>query len=237
MKTLITISTYNEIDNLPRMVEALLRLYSDSYHLLIIDDDSPDGTGQWATECAQQHARVQTIVRTGTKGRGLASREAYRFFRESNYDWILEIDADFSHNPSDIKRLVEASTDADIVLGSRFIQGAGFGNYPLHRILLSRFTNAVFRVLLGLKPRDSTQSFMLMSKKVFDTVDPAILKAEGFAIFLELKFHIQRTGLRIVEIPIVIQDRDAGHTKMSVLQAVSVLKLFYDLKVRKSHLA
>ena len=235
IKFLIIICTYNEIENLPRMVNNLLSMYTDNYHVLVIDDNSPDGTGQWAIKCSENEARVQTIVRSSKKGLGLAMREGYHFFLESDYDWMLEIDADFSHNSMDIKRLVDASDDADIVLGSRYLNGGGFGNYPLHRVLLSYVTNSVFRLLLGLKPKDSTQSFMLISKNYFQTISPSILTAEGFAIFLELKFHAQRTGLSIKEIPIVVQDRTAGQSKISFYEAVSVCKLFYDLRVKKTY--
>jgi len=231
---LITISTFNEIENLPRMVETLLDMYSEYYHILIIDDNSPDGTGRWAIDCADREERVRAIVRTGKKGRGLASREGYVYFLENNYEWMLEIDADFSHNPSDIKRLVESSTEADIVLGSRYINGGGFGNYPLRRIILSRLINWVFRLLLGLKPKDSSQSFMLIAKKVFKKIPPSILTSDGFSIFIELKYHAQRKGFRIKEIPIIIQDRYAGETKMGIQQAISVLKLIYTLRINKT---
>mgnify|MGYP001279184961 CR=1 FL=1 len=131
--------------------------------------------------------------------------------------------------------MLEFTSNADLVVGSRYIDGGGFGNYPFHRILLSTFTNSIFRILLGIKTKDSTQSFMLMSKKIFKIISPKILTAEGFAIFLEIKFHVQRVGLKILEIPIKIKDRDLGETKMNFLQAISVLKLFYDLKIKKKY--
>ena len=232
---LVLIPTYNEIENLPKMVKTILSMYSENFHILIVDDNSPDGTGEWATKYSEKEVRVQSIIRTGKKGRGLASKEGYSFFLESKFDWLIEIDTDFSHNPSDIKRMLEFTSNADLVVGSRYIDGGGFGNYPFHRILLSTFTNSIFRILLGIKTKDSTQSFMLMSKKVFKIISPKILNAEGFAIFLEIKFHVQRAGMKILEIPIKIKDRDLGETKMNFLQAISVLKLFYDLIIKKKY--
>lgn len=233
MKTLISICTYNESENIENAVSTLLKMYGDGYDILVVDDLSPDGTGERVKEMMIDSPRLSLMSRDGPRGRGCASKAGYEFFLNGDYDHMVEIDADLSHPPTAIAEMVKFRNSYDMIIGSRFVRGGGFGNYPFHRVALSHITNCVFKRLLSLPYRDSTQSFVLMSRKIFENISPGILQSPGFSIFLELKYHIKNHGFTCHEIPIVIRDRDKGKSKMGIWQFASILKMIFVLRFQK----
>jgi dolichol-phosphate mannosyltransferase len=231
---LIQICTYNEVKNLPKLLPILEEKYGAIADLLVIDDNSPDGTSDWTEAYAKDHPIVSLMRRTEDRGRGRASRAGYQAFMSSTYEYLIEIDADLSHDPSDIGRLMAQKEDADILIGSRYADGASFGNYKWYRKALSRCGNFVLRSILGLKVRDASQSFQLIPRRIFERVNPLLLESPHFSIFMELKCRASRAGFKLKEIPIKIIDRTEGESKLHFGQQVrSVLWMIYILRIRE----
>jgi dolichol-phosphate mannosyltransferase len=234
-KFLILVCTYNEISNIALFLPALLTEYESVADVLVIDDSSPDGTADWVTSYAEEHPSVLLLKRAGKLGRGSASKEGYCQFLSSSYEALIEIDADFSHDYRDIRRMMELQPTADMIVGSRLIPGGSYGNYPWRRVVLSNAVNTLFRLSLQIPIRDVVQSFHLINRKVFELIDPKRFKAEGFSIYVELKYWTRARGCTIYEIPIVIQDRTAGYSKLGVIdQCRSVFQTLKSImKLRK----
>lgn len=228
---LIQICTYNEIENIPKLLPILLDYYGEECNVLVIDDSSPDGTGDWVREYSKKKSQVNCIIRNSKKGRGLASLAGYQFFMKSDHKWLIEIDADFSHDYRDIAKLIANRSKADIIIGSRYLDKTGFGDYPLKRVLLSKVLNYFMRLLLGIKPLDASQSFQLIPREYFKTIHPNQFKSEGFSLFLEIKYLAQKYGFTMHEIPITISDRVKGETKLSIVpQLISIIKMYFLIK-------
>lgn len=217
---LIAVCTYNEVDNIGLLLDDLFKAYGHCSDLLVVDDHSPDGTADVVREKTEIMPNLSLMVRDGAKGRGLASRVAYAHFMERAYSHIIELDGDFSHDPADIRRLMEHSEEVDLVVGSRHMKGSSFGDYPLHRRWMSSMANLFVHWILPLKVHDATNSFLCASRKVFEAVDPKSLMSENFSLFMELKIRCEQKELKVLEIPIRIQDRTRGESKMSFQQMV-----------------
>lgn len=230
-RDLIVLCTFNEIDNLPKMVNELLNLYGEHCDILVVDDDSPDGTGRWAEEKSKSETRLKVIVRKQSPGLGASTKEALMFFGQSRYEYMVQLDADFSHPLHYIGEMIGLRDEGKVILGSRYVRGGSFGDYSLYRRCLSRVTNACFRLLIGVSAKDATQSFMMVHRKVLLSIGPEGLLSRGFPIFMELKYRYERMGVRIQEMPIVIKDREVGETKMRLKQGWEIFKLFYRLKI------
>lgn len=230
---LIAICTFNEADNIEILITYLLGSYRRECDILIIDDHSPDGTADIVQRISQENPEVSLMLRDGPKGRGNASKAGYQYFMDhENYEYLIELDGDLSHDYRDIRRLIDQRDKALLVIGSRHSKGASFGNYPIHRIWMSKLANFFVRFILNLRVNDATNSFLCISRQVFEVIPPDTLKSENFSLFMELKYLCEIKKLDIFEIPITIKDREHGDTKMSFLQVLNLFKITLDLKRR-----
>ena len=214
-RALVIIPTYNERENITRIID--LVLYQDpSIDVLIIDDGSPDGTGQLADEIAAINPRVNVIHRPSKMGLGTAYLAGFKWALQRSYAFILEMDADFSHDPAHLPQFLTSIQDADLVLGSRYREGrVTVVNWPVARLLLSYFANVYARIVTGLQLYDATGGFKCFRRSVLEAINLDDVRSNGYAFQIEMSFRAWRRGFRIVEIPIVFVDRTEGVSKMS----------------------
>ena len=219
--SIVIIPTYNEKENIEAIIRAVLGLDTDGHHfdILIIDDGSPDGTaaivkGLIAGEFAD---RLHIVERSGKLGLGTAYIAGFRWALDHGYDYVFEMDADFSHNPNDLPRLYKACTEegADVSVGSRYITGVNVVNWPIGRVLMSYYASAYVRTVLGVNLRDTTAGFVCYSRKVLDSIDFDAIRFKGYAFQIEMKFTALTLGYRIKEVPVVFVNRELGTSKMS----------------------
>ena len=215
-KTLIIIPTYNEKENIEAIINAVFEL-NRGYHILIVEDNSPDGTALIVKEMMKVHKESLFILeRTGKHGLGTAYIAGFLWAIENNYDYIFEMDADFSHNPYDLPLLHQACIDgADVSIGSRYVTGVNVVNWPMKRILMSYFASKYVRFITRMKFRDATAGFVCYRKKVLETIELNKIKFKGYAFQIEMKFKAWKHGFKIVEIPIIFTERREGASKMS----------------------
>ena len=217
MNDLIIIPTYNEKENLGPLLEAIYGIRPD-IHVLVVDDNSPDGTGQlvadWA-ETPQYEGRLFLLRRAGKLGLGTAYIAGFRWALARSYRRILEMDADFSHNPRYLPDLLAAAEEADLVLGSRYVPGGGVKNWGFWRRFLSRGGSLYARVLLGLPYQDLTGGFKCFRREVLETLDLGAVRSNGYSFQIELTYRAHCKGFKIKEVPIVFEDREVGKSKMS----------------------
>jgi dolichol-phosphate mannosyltransferase len=219
---LVCLPTYNEAENVGPMVEAILAATPD-VDVLVIDDNSPDGTGRLADQIADHEPRVRVLHRVGKEGLGKAYLAGFAWALERGYALVLEMDADFSHDPKYLPAMLEKARQADLVLGSRNVPGGGTVNWGLGRRLLSRGGSLYARLILGLPVRDLTGGFKCFRREVLQAIDLASVECSGYAFQIELTFRAFRKGFRVAEVPIVFVDRRVGQSKMSrriVLEAI-----------------
>ena len=214
MKTLVIIPTYNERENIERIVPLVLEK-DPSIHVLIVDDNSPDGTGQIADSMAKESERIFVIHRENKSGLGTAYITGFKFALENSYDLIFEMDCDFSHDPKYIPHFLEAIRDEDLVLGSRYISGVNVINWPMSRLLLSYYANVYSRIITGLPVKDATGGFKCFRRQVLEAIELDQVKSNGYSFQIEMSFRAWKKGFKIKEIPIVFEDRKAGQSKMS----------------------
>jgi dolichol-phosphate mannosyltransferase len=215
----IVVPTYNEHDNLGRVVDALSAvrpLTPFQGDVLIVDDASPDGTGRLADGFARTHPWVHVLHRPAKHGLGRAYVDGFRWALEHGYSHILEMDADMSHPPSAVPRLLAAAVDADLVLGSRYVPGGGVVGWPEHRRLISRAGSLYARTLLGVPIRDLTGGFKCFHRRVLETINLDAVHGQGYVFQIELTYRTLRMGGRVVEVPITFEDRTAGSSKMTL---------------------
>lgn len=215
-RILVVIPTYDERENLPRIVPQVLDV-DDRLHILVVDDDSPDGTGQVAEELARTHApRVHVLHRTRKEGLGKAYIAGFAWGLERGYGRIMEMDADLSHRPEDLPALLAASETHPVVVGSRYVDGrVNVVNWPISRLLISLFGSAYARFITRLPVRDATGGFNLFRREVLESVDLSRIESNGYAFQIELKLRAWRHGFTPHEVPIVFVERDTGESKMS----------------------
>jgi dolichol-phosphate mannosyltransferase len=216
-KSLVIIPTYNEAENIEQMIAAIMQL-KQPFDLLVIDDNSPDGTANLTKALLSTHKdRLFLIVRPTKEGLGPAYLEAFRWALDRDYDYIFEMDADFSHNPMDLINLQNEliNNKTDVVIGSRYVRGIQVVNWPLSRILLSYFASLYVRIITGLPVKDTTAGFVGYSKQVLQSIDQNQIRFSGYAFQIELKFKAWINGFRLKEIPIVFTDRVRGSSKMN----------------------
>jgi dolichol-phosphate mannosyltransferase len=214
MKALVIIPTFNERENLPLIVPDVLAR-DIRLSVLVVDDNSPDGTGQLADEMAGDNSRIHVLHRPSKNGLGRAYLAGFRWALERDYDRILEMDADFSHNPKHLPEFLKESENVDVVLGSRYICGVNVINWPMGRLLLSYYANVYARLVTGLPVRDSTGGFKCFRRDVLAAIDLDAVHSNGYAFQIEMSFRAWKLGFRIREVPIVFTDREQGHSKMS----------------------
>jgi len=214
----IVLPTYNERENVERVVDELSDVRSLAPFpgdVLIVDDASPDGTGEMADTLARAHPWVHVLHRPTKRGLGRAYIDGFRWALEHGYSHILEMDADMSHPPSAVPRLLEAAADADLVLGSRYIDGGGVVGWPAHRRLISRAGSLYARTLLGVPVRDLTGGFKCFHRRVLEAANLDAVHGQGYVFQIELTYRTLRMGGRVVELPIIFTDRAEGQSKMS----------------------
>ena len=214
--SIVIIPTYNEKENIERMIRKVFSLPHD-FHLLIIDDGSPDGTQKIIKAMQQDYPDTLFLeARAGKQGLGTAYIHGFKWAIERKYDYIFEMDADFSHNPDDLLRLREAAVSgADAVIGSRYINGVNVVNWPMSRVLMSYFASVYVRFITGIKVQDSTAGFMCYKRKVLETIKLNKISFVGYAFQIEMKYTAIKHGFKLVEVPIIFTDRTAGTSKMS----------------------
>ncbi|QTN39982.1 polyprenol monophosphomannose synthase [Cryomorphaceae bacterium] len=216
-KTLVTIPTYNEADNIRAIIEAVFGL-NQGFNILIIDDGSPDGTGDMVEEMQSEFPdSLHLIRRTGKNGLGTAYIAAFRWALERDYTHIFEMDADFSHDPKDLPRLLQACTEygADVAIGSRYVKGVNVVNWPMSRVLLSYFASKYVRMVTGLPIADSTAGFKCYRREVLETINLDKIRFVGYAFQIEMKFTAWKCGFEIAEVPVIFTERKYGESKMS----------------------
>jgi dolichol-phosphate mannosyltransferase len=219
---LVCLPTYDERENLEAMAEAVLAAAPEA-DILVIDDGSPDGTGELADRIAAREPRVKVLHRAAKEGLGKAYLAGFAWALERHYRLILEMDCDFSHHPRYLPAMLEAAERADLVLGSRYVAGGGTVNWGLGRKLISRGGSLYARAILGLSIRDLTGGFKCFRREVLEAIELSSVECSGYAFQIELTFRAARKGFRIAEIPIVFEDRRVGRSKMSrriVLEAI-----------------
>lgn len=214
MQNAVIVPTYNEADNLPLLVAALLNL-PDSLWVIVVDDNSPDGTGKLADELARREARVVVCHRPGKLGLGTAYVEGFRVALAGGAQRILTMDADFSHHPRYIPHLLAATRDADVSIGSRYVPGGGTLNWGPERQALSRTANTVARVALNLPATDCTAGFRCYRREVLEAVDLESIRSNGYSFLVEMLYRIHCLGFRVAETPILFEDRRLGESKIS----------------------
>lgn len=213
-RPLIIVPTYNERENLPRLLDRI-HVVVPHAEVLIVDDGSPDGTGELADERAAVDAWVHVMHREGKLGLGTAYLAGFAWALERDYTHIFEMDADFSHDPDALPRFLEAAQDADLVLGSRWVSGGGIVGWPLRRLMISKFGSLYARSILNVPIRDLTGGFKCFHRRVLQALELDKVDAVGYGFQIELTFRALRQGFKVVEIPITFTDRIAGKSKMS----------------------
>jgi len=213
-RTLIVVPTYNERENVAALVARLLEVAPEA-DVMLLDDNSPDGTALYAEELFGANPRFSVLRRTGARGYGRSLVDGYRLCLERGYARLVQLDADFSHDPARVPALVRASRAADVVIGSRYCEGGAVANWPLRRRLLSRFANRYVCLITGLRARDTTSGFRCYTSRALRRLLDGRVAAEGYAFLVETAYHAQREGLAVAEVPITFTDRREGQSKMS----------------------
>jgi dolichol-phosphate mannosyltransferase len=213
-RILVIVPTYNEARNLPEIVPQILR-QDPRLQVLVVDDDSPDGTGAIADRIAESEPRVHVLHREAKEGLGRAYLAGFRWGLDRGYEALFEMDADFSHDPGFIPRFLVAIREADLVLGSRYATGVNVINWPISRLLLSLGANLYARVITGLPLTDSTGGFKCFRRGVLERIDLGHVRSNGYAFQIEMSFRAWRAGFRLKEVPIIFHDRVEGQSKMS----------------------
>jgi len=215
-KNLVVIPTYNEKENIVKMIRKVFSLKT-TFHLLIVDDNSPDGTANIVKSLQKEFTdKLYLIERSGKLGLGTAYISGFNWALEHGYDYIFEMDCDFSHNPDDLEKLYAAAINgADLAIGSRYISGINVVNWPLGRVLMSYFASLYVRIVTGMKVKDTTAGFKCYKRKVLETIDFNKIKHVGYGFQIEMKFTAHKFGFNIVEVPIIFIDRQEGTSKMT----------------------
>jgi dolichol-phosphate mannosyltransferase len=216
MSNIVIIPTYNEKENIEAIIKAICSL-SVTFDILIIDDNSPDGTAEIVQSLQTAHPNLYIIKRSGKFGLGTAYITGFRWALANDYNFICEMDADFSHDPKDLIRLYKTCTDdgADLAIGSRYISGVNVVNWPLSRVLMSYIASIYVRIITGMRIMDTTAGFKCYKREVLENIRPEQIKSKGYAFQIEMKFTAWKLGYNIVEVPIIFTDRRLGASKMT----------------------
>lgn len=213
-QTLIIVPTYNERENLPPLAEALLRL-PVAVDMLVVDDNSPDGTGRLADDLSAQHPEIHVLHRTQKEGLGRAYIAGFKWALEHDYEFIFEMDGDFSHNPNDIPAFLAAAKEADCVLGSRYVNGIRIINWPLGRLMLSKGAGMYVRLVTGMPFTDPTGGYKCFRRRALAALNLDQVRSNGYSFQIEMTHRLWRQGMKIAEVPIIFTDRFQGRSKMA----------------------
>jgi dolichol-phosphate mannosyltransferase len=217
-RAVVIIPTYNEKDNIAHIIEDVMR-QDFPFHVLVVDDNSPDGTGNIVAGLQSRYAeRLHLMRRTGKQGLGTAYIAGFRECLSKGYEYIFEMDADFSHRPSDLIRLLKACTDqgAHLSVGSRYVSGGKVKDWPLDRVLISYFASIYVQMVLWIKVKDATAGFVCYHRKVLETLNLDAIRFVGYAFQIQMKYAAIRNGFKLIEVPITFSDRTLGQSKMSM---------------------
>jgi dolichol-phosphate mannosyltransferase len=213
-KVLIIIPTYNEAENISSLIPEVLE-QDEMVEVLVVDDNSPDGTGEIVADLAKDNPRIHLLERQGKMGLGSAYITGFKYALEHGYEYVIEMDADFSHSPSDIPRLLKEIKDCDLVIGSRYISGVNVVNWPIRRLLLSIFASRYVRFVTRMPVKDPTAGFKCFRREVLESLDLDNIISDGYSFQIEIHYKTWKSGWRIKEIPIVFTERRDGKSKMS----------------------
>ena len=213
-KTLVVVPTYNERENLPPLTQRLMAL-PVAVEVLVVDDNSPDGTGKLADEMAASHPRIHVLHRTEKDGLGRAYIAGFKWALEQGFEFVFEMDGDLSHNPDDIPMFLEAARDADLVLGSRYVNGIRIINWPLSRLMLSKSAAKYVKIITGMPFTDPTGGYKCFRRRALEAIDLEAINSNGYSFQIEMTHKLWRQGMKVVEVPIIFTDRFHGHSKMS----------------------
>jgi dolichol-phosphate mannosyltransferase len=247
-RTLVTVATYNEMENLPRLVDEIFRA-APQVDLLVIDDNSPDGTGQWCDRKKAEDPRLHCLHRQGKLGLGTAIVAGMRYALEQGYKYVLNMDADFSHQPRYLPDLIAGmqlphlpsegpenlpphGQAVDVMIGSRYVAGGGTEGWPLKRRLMSRAVNLYARWLLGLRPKDCSGAFRCYRTELLARLDFDAIRSRGYSFQEEILWHLKRLGARFAETPIIFIDRQRGASKIDPKEAIAALRIIFTLGLR-----
>lgn len=240
-KVLVIIPTYNEIENIANILEKVMS-YPDNFDVLVIDDNSPDGTAAAVEKLQELYPnRIFLEKRTGKLGLGTAYIHGFKWALQRDYQYIIEMDADFSHNPDDLTRLYHNCKDkgADITIGSRYVSGVNVVNWPMGRVLMSYFASAYVRMITGMKLRDATAGFVCYRRRVLEAINLDAIEFKGYAFQIEMKFKSHVKGFKIAELPIIFINRQLGTSKMNSSifgeAMFGVIKLKFDSMFRRKN--
>ncbi len=232
MNPIVISPTYNEKKNIHELIQRVLSSYN-SIEILIVDDNSPDGTALVVKEIILTNSRVHIIERLGKMGLGTAYCEGFKWALKNGYDRIIQIDADMSHNPDDIPRLLAETNDYDVVIGSRYVNGVNVVNWPLRRLILSYAANLYAQLITGIPVRDVTGGFKCFRCEVLESIDLNKINSEGYSFQIEMNFISWIKGYKLKEIPIIFVDRTIGESKMSRRIIIEAIFMVPNLKLRK----
>lgn len=230
---LIVIPTYNEISNVQKVITRVFELDIPNLEVLVVDDNSPDGTADLVRDLQQQNGRLHLLTRPGKLGLGTAYVAGFKFAIERKFDLIFEMDADLSHNPSDVPRILQEIERYDLVIGSRYITGVNVVNWPLSRLLLSLFANWYTRFITRMPLKDCTSGFKCFRREVLESINIEKLKSDGYSFQIELHFLAWKKGFRIKELPIIFIDRESGSSKMSRKVMLEAALMVWRLKLQE----
>ena len=217
MQSIVVVPTYNEADNIANFTAALFALNIAELNVLVVDDESPDGTGKIADELAAQNDRLHVMHRTGQRGLGRAYVEGFNWALTRGFDRIIQMDADFSHSPDYIPMMLEKANEYDVIVGSRYVPGGGHDeHWEAGRIFLSAWANFYARLILRMKVHDATAGFKCWTRHALETVQLDRVKSNGYVFQVEMAYLCQKLNLRVLELPIYFEDRRIGHSKMSI---------------------
>jgi dolichol-phosphate mannosyltransferase len=235
-RTLVTVATYNEMENLPRLVEEIFR-YAPAADILVIDDNSPDGTGRWCDQQGAKEPRFRCLHRSGKLGLGTATIAGMKYAIERDYRYVLNMDADFSHQPKHLPALLAGMDPADgpavdVMIGSRYVAGGGVEGWPLKRQFMSRAVNLYARCLLGLRPKDCSGAYRCYRTALLARLDFAAVRSRGYSFQEEILWRLKRLGARFGETPITFVERAHGVSKINSGEALAAIRVILALGLR-----
>jgi len=230
-KSLIIIPTYNERNNIPKVLDELLGLELDDLDVLIIDDNSPDGTAEVVKSYSQKYPQILLKERQGKLGLGTAYITGFEYAIEHNYNYVFEMDADLSHDPKVIPEFLKAIQDADLVIGSRYLTGVNVINWPLMRLFISVMASKYTRIITGLPIHDCTSGFKCFRREVLEKIPLKEISSSGYSFQIEMNFKAWKRGFKIKEIPIIFYDRTEGSSKMSKKIIVEAIFMVWKMKI------